>query len=121
MWVLKESLPGVELGAAHPVGERPDVDESDDRFREQLVDEADDRGGGVAGCHGEEDAEGGDREQRQGVGGRREVIATGHLTWPQRLAAGDQLQILGHTGTVLSIEPLIGELEHRIVVQAVTD
>ncbi len=46
-----------------------------------------------------------------------EIISTGHLTRDEPLEVGDEVAIGGHTGTVRSIEPSIGERELRLVVR----
>jgi hypothetical protein len=50
-----------------------------------------------------------------------EVVATGHLNHEQPLEIGDRIEIVGQTGMVRAIEPLLGELERRLVVQLLAD
>jgi hypothetical protein len=49
-----------------------------------------------------------------------EVVATGHLNHEQ-LEVGDRIEIGGHAGIVRTVEPLLGELELRLVVQLLAD
>jgi hypothetical protein len=46
-----------------------------------------------------------------------EVIATGHMTGERALEVGGRIEIGGQLGMVRSIEPLLNELELRVVVQ----
>jgi len=46
-----------------------------------------------------------------------EAIATGHLSVEQTFEVGERLTIGSRSGTVRSIEPLLGERELRVVVQ----
>jgi hypothetical protein len=46
-----------------------------------------------------------------------EVVATGHLNYEQPLEVGDRIEIGGQVGIVRAVEPLLGELELRLVVQ----
>lgn len=46
-----------------------------------------------------------------------QLIATGHLTREQSLAAGDRITIGGRAGIVRDVEPLLGERELRLVVE----
>jgi hypothetical protein len=48
-----------------------------------------------------------------------EVFATGHLAWERPLEVGEHVVIGGREGIVSAIEPLLGELELRLVVQLV--
>jgi hypothetical protein len=50
-----------------------------------------------------------------------EVLATGHLVWEQPLEVGERVVIGGREGIVRAIEPLLGELELRLVVQLVRE
>jgi hypothetical protein len=50
-----------------------------------------------------------------------EVVATGHLVWDQPLEVGERVVIGGREGMVRAIEPLLGELELRLVVQLVRE
>jgi len=50
-----------------------------------------------------------------------EVVATGHLSREQPLDVGDRIEIGGKPGIVRAIQPLLGELELRLVVQLVRD
>jgi hypothetical protein len=50
-----------------------------------------------------------------------EVLATGHLNAKQALEVGDRVEIGGRQGIVRTIEPLLGELEVRLVVQVLAD
>ena len=52
-------------------------------------------------------------ELRQG----NEIVATGHLSREEPFEVGEQLEIGGGRGTVLSIEPTLGARELRLVVQ----
>ncbi len=46
-----------------------------------------------------------------------EVIATGHLAREQPLEVGERIAIGSYSGIVRAIEPLLHELELRLVVQ----
>jgi len=46
-----------------------------------------------------------------------EVVATGHLNREQPLEVGDRVEIGGQAGIVRTVEPLLGVLELRLVVQ----
>jgi hypothetical protein len=48
-----------------------------------------------------------------------EIVATGHLSREQPLEPGDRLEIAGHTGIIRSVDPVIGEVVLRLVVQLV--
>ena len=50
-----------------------------------------------------------------------EVVATGRLNHEQRLEVGDRIEIGGQAGIVRTVEPLLGELELRLVVQLLAD
>ena len=50
-----------------------------------------------------------------------EVVATGHLSHEQPLEVGDRIEIGGQAGIVRTVEPLLGELELRLVVQLLAD
>lgn len=50
-----------------------------------------------------------------------EVVATGHLVWERPLEVGERVGIGGREGIVRAIEPLLGELELRLVVQLVRE
>ena len=50
-----------------------------------------------------------------------EVIATGHLSSEQPLEVGERIAIGSSTGIVRDVEPLLGELELRLVVQITRD
>jgi len=50
-----------------------------------------------------------------------EVVATGHLVWEQPLEVGERVVIGGREGMVRAIEPLLGELELRLVIQLVRE
>ena len=50
-----------------------------------------------------------------------EVVATGHVNYEQPLEIGDRLEIGGQPGIVRTVEPLLGELEVRLVVQLLLD
>ena len=50
-----------------------------------------------------------------------EVVATGHLSREEPLEVGDRLPIGGREGIVRTVEPLLGELELRLVVQLVRE
>jgi hypothetical protein len=50
-----------------------------------------------------------------------EVVATGHLNHEQPLDVGDRIEIGGQAGIVRTVEPLLGELELRPVVQLLAD
>ncbi len=52
---------------------------------------------------------------------RDEVVATGHLNYEQPLEVGDRIEIGGQLGIVHTIEPLLRELEVRLVVQLLPD
>jgi hypothetical protein len=49
------------------------------------------------------------------------VVATCHLNHAQPLEVGDRIQIAGHAGILRSVEPLLGEVEVRLVVQLLVD
>ncbi len=53
-------------------------------------------------------------ELRQGD----DVIATGHITRDAPAEVGERLTIAGHDGIVRTVEPLLGDSEQRLVVQA---
>jgi len=44
-----------------------------------------------------------------------EVVATGRLNREQRLEFGDRIQVGGQAWNVRTVEPLLGELELRLV------
>ena len=46
---------------------------------------------------------------------------TGDLNYEQPLEVGDRIEIGGQSGVVRSIEPLLRELEARLVVQLLPD
>jgi hypothetical protein len=50
-----------------------------------------------------------------------EVVATGHLVWERPLEVGERVVMGGREGIVRAIEPLLGELELRLVVQLVRE
>jgi hypothetical protein len=50
-----------------------------------------------------------------------ELIATGHLSREQPLEIGDRITIGSRAGIVRDVEPLLGELELRLVVQLARD
>lgn len=50
-----------------------------------------------------------------------EVLATGHLSYEQPLEVGDRIEISGQAGVVRTIDPLLGELELRLVAQLLSD
>jgi hypothetical protein len=50
-----------------------------------------------------------------------EVVATGHLNHEQPLEVGDRIQVGGQAGIVRTVEPLLGEVEARLVVQLLAD
>jgi hypothetical protein len=50
-----------------------------------------------------------------------EVVATGHVNYERPLEVGDRVEIGGQPGIVRTIEPLLGELEVRLVVQLLAD
>jgi hypothetical protein len=50
-----------------------------------------------------------------------EIIATGHLSPEEPLEVGDPVKIGRRLGIVRTIEPLLGELELRLVVQVLRD
>jgi hypothetical protein len=50
-----------------------------------------------------------------------EMVATGHLSHEQSLEVGDRIQIGAQSGIVLTVEPLLGEDEVRLVVQLLAD
>jgi hypothetical protein len=50
-----------------------------------------------------------------------EIIATGHLSPEAPLEVGDPVKIGRRLGIVRTIEPLLGELELRLVVQLLRD
>jgi hypothetical protein len=52
---------------------------------------------------------------------RDEVVGTGHLNYEQPLEVGDRIEIGSQSGVVRSIEPLLRELEVRLVVQLLPD
>ncbi|HZR93773.1 MAG TPA: hypothetical protein VFA44_15340 [Gaiellaceae bacterium] len=49
------------------------------------------------------------------------IVATGHLNSEPALEVGDHIEIGGQAGIVRTIEPLLGELEVRLVVQLLRD
>jgi hypothetical protein len=46
-----------------------------------------------------------------------EIVATGHLTRDEPLEVGQRVLIGSQAGMVRTIEPLLGEREHRLVLQ----
>ena len=46
-----------------------------------------------------------------------EVVATGHLSLERPLDVGEQVSIGDSRGIVRSVEPILGELEQRLIVQ----
>lgn len=46
-----------------------------------------------------------------------DVLATGHLSHERPLEVGDRITIGSQSGTVRSIDPILGEHELRLVVQ----
>jgi hypothetical protein len=50
-----------------------------------------------------------------------EVVATGHLSHEQPLEVGDRVEIGGQVGVVRAIEPLLGDIELRLVAQLLAD
>jgi hypothetical protein len=46
-----------------------------------------------------------------------EAIATGHLSREQPFEVGDRITIGGRAGIVRDVEPILGELEQRLLVQ----
>lgn len=49
------------------------------------------------------------------------VVATGHFERADPLEVGDQVEIAGRTGIVRDIQPVLGEAEHRLLVQLLHD
>ena len=45
-----------------------------------------------------------------------ELVATGHFSREHPLQLGQQIEIAGHSGTVRTAEPILGERELRLVV-----
>ena len=50
-----------------------------------------------------------------------EVIATGHLSREQPFEVGERITIGRRAGIVRDVEPILGEQEHRLVVQLTRD
>jgi hypothetical protein len=50
-----------------------------------------------------------------------DVVATGHLSREEPLEVGDRLLIGGRSGIVRRVEPLLGELELRLVIELAPD
>lgn len=50
-----------------------------------------------------------------------EVIATGHFSREQPLEVGERITIGSRAGIVRDVEPILGELELRLVVQLTRD
>lgn len=50
-----------------------------------------------------------------------EVVATGHVTRDEPIEIGDRVVVGGREGIARSVEPILGELELRLVVQLVRD
>lgn len=50
-----------------------------------------------------------------------EVVATGHVTRDEPIEIGDRVIVGGREGIARNIEPILGELELRLVVQLVRD
>jgi hypothetical protein len=50
-----------------------------------------------------------------------EILATGHLTNDESLEVGQSIKIGKREGVIQTVEPLVGELELRIVVQLPDD
>lgn len=46
-----------------------------------------------------------------------ELVVTGHFSRERPLQLGQQIEIAGHSGTVRTAEPILGERELRLVVQ----
>jgi hypothetical protein len=46
-----------------------------------------------------------------------EIVATGHVSHDQRFEVGEEVKIGVRTGTVSTVEPILGERELRLVVQ----
>jgi hypothetical protein len=46
-----------------------------------------------------------------------ELVATDHFSREHRLELGQQIEIAGHSGTVRTAEPIVGDREARLVVQ----
>jgi hypothetical protein len=50
-----------------------------------------------------------------------EIVATGHLSREEPLAAGERITIGGEIGIIRSLEPLLREPELRLVLQLLRD
>jgi hypothetical protein len=50
-----------------------------------------------------------------------ELVATGRLTRDSRFQVGDRVEIVGQPGIVKTTEPLLGQHEHRLVIQLLRD
>jgi hypothetical protein len=50
---------------------------------------------------------------------RGEVVATGHLAREQPFDVGERVEIGGRIGVVRAIEPQLGELELRLLVELI--
>ena len=50
-----------------------------------------------------------------------EIVATGHLNSERPFEIGERIEIGGRAGIVRSVEPLLGELERRLVVQVLRE
>ncbi|HJQ51278.1 MAG TPA: hypothetical protein VJ838_12265 [Gaiellaceae bacterium] len=48
------------------------------------------------------------------------VIATGRISRELPLEAGDSIEIAGRRGIVRAVEPLLAEMEQRLIVQLIT-
>lgn len=60
-------------------------------------------------------------DYRYELRGGDEVVATGHLSREQPLEVGDRIEVGGQRAIVRTIEPLLGELELRLVLRLVRD
>ncbi len=60
-------------------------------------------------------------DYRYELRGADEVVATGHLSRDQPLEIGDRIEVGGQHATVRTIEPLVGELELRLVLRLLSD
>ena len=50
-----------------------------------------------------------------------EIVATGHLNSERPFEIGERIEIGGRAGIVRAVEPLLGELERRLVVQVLRE
>jgi hypothetical protein len=50
-----------------------------------------------------------------------EIIATGHITYEQRVEIGERITVAGREGIIREIIPILRQNEQRLVVQLLPD